>query len=346
MLIVLIILFILIAVLPLFVKPIEQNLELFLLVMGIATAIAGGMFTPTHLLLIFQDQFLYIITIAVFVVSLLFRVLESRVKAFVNFMLDHIPLKAIVFFLVVCLGLLSSVITAIIASLLLVEIISILPLDRESKVRVSIIACFSIGLGAVLTPIGEPLATIVTSKLHRDFSFMFQLLGGYSVAGVILLGLLSMFFVDGNWRARFNESDEILLIPEKEDIRTISLRTGKIFMFVVALELLGLGFKPVIDTYIIHWSNDLLYIANLVSAILDNATLAAAEIDPVMSTIQVKAILISLLVSGGMLVTGNIPNIVTAAKLKISMKKWAAIGLPVGAAFLAGYYLVLFVFHI
>lgn len=346
MLIVLIILFLLIAVLPLFVKPVEQNVEVFLLVMGIAVTLTSGMLTPGHILLIFQDQFLYIITAAVFVVSLVFRVLESHVKALVNSMLDHLPLQFIIFLLVVCLGLLSSIITAIIASLLLVEVVSILPLDRKNKTQVSVVACFSIGLGAVLTPIGEPLSTIVTSKLHQHFFYMIHLLGGYSVIGIILLGLLSAVFVDGNWRAKFSESDEVMVIPEKEDLGTIGIRTGKIFMFVVALELLGLGFKPVIDTYIIHWSNDLLYAANLMSAILDNATLAAAEIDPVMSTIQVKAILISLLVSGGMLVTGNIPNIITAAKLKISMKQWAVVGLPIGAIFLAGYYLVLFVLHI
>lgn len=346
MLLVLIILFILIAVLPLFVKQVEQNVEIFLLIMGIAAAAVSGMLTPAHLLLVFQDQFLYIITAAVFLVSLIFRVLEAHVKAFVNTLLDHLSLKLIVFLLVVCLGLISSIITAIIAALLLVEIVSILPLDNKSKVRVSVVSCFSIGLGAVLTPIGEPLATIVTSKLHQHFLYMFQLLGGYSIVGVVLLGLLSMVFVDENWRAKFSENDEVMVIPEKEDMRTIGIRTGKIFMFVVALELLGMGFKPVIDTYIIHWSNDLLYAANMVSAILDNATLAAAEIDPVMGTVQIKAILISLLVSGGMLVTGNLPNIVTAAKLKISMKQWAWVGLPIGAVLLVGYYLVLFVVHI
>ena len=171
---------------------------------------------------------------------------------------------------------------------------------------------------------------------------MFRLFGAEIIVGVLLLGLLGMFFADNNWRAKFGKGEELIFIPEKEDGKKIALRTAKIFMFVVSLMLLGYGFKPVIDTYIVHWGDNLLYAGNTVSAILDNATLAAAEISPAMSIVQIATILISLLVSGGMLVTGNIPNIVTAGKLKISMKEWAKFGLPVGLIFLAGYYVVLF----
>lgn len=340
MLVALIIIFVLIAVLPLFVKPVEQHIELFLMVTGFIAALVAHALTIPNIVTILSDRFLYIITVAVLVVSIVFRLLENKVKRFVDVLLNHLPLKLVVFLLITVLGLLSSVITAIIASLLLVEIVSILPIGRKNRVRISIIACFSIGLGAVLTPIGEPLSTIVTSKLGQDFLFMLRLFGIEIIAGVVLLGLLGMFFADNDWRARFSEGTEI--IPEKEDGKTIVLRTVKIFMFVVSLMLLGYGFKPVIDTYIVHWDNNLLYAGNMVSAILDNATLAAAEIGPAMSTMQIMTILISLLVSGGMLVTGNIPNIVTASKLRISMKEWAKFGLPVGLVFLLGYYIVLF----
>ena len=40
-----------------------------------------------------------------------------------------------------------------------------LPVSRGDKISVTVVACFSIGLGAVLTPLGEPLSTIATSKL-------------------------------------------------------------------------------------------------------------------------------------------------------------------------------------
>ena len=44
-----------------------------------------------------------------------------------------------------------------------------------------ILACFSIGLGAALTPIGEPLATITISKLNEDFFYLIKLIGTIKV---------------------------------------------------------------------------------------------------------------------------------------------------------------------
>lgn len=336
----LLILFLLIAILPLFVKPIEKHIELFLMGMGIAAAVIAKVMTTANILAIFEDRFLYIITAAVFIISLVFRIFESHVHKCIDILLDHLSLKLIVFLMIVLLGLLSSIITAIIASLLLIEIVTILPLSRRDRIRISIIACFSIGLGAVLTPIGEPLSTIVTSRLGQDFLLILRLLGLKITIGVFLLGILGTFFADNNWRVKYGEGNEI--VPEKENLKTIAMRTVKIFMFVVSLMLLGCAFKPVIDTYIIHWDSNLLFAGNMVSAILDNATLAAAEISVKMSRFQIETILISLLVSGGMLVTGNIPNIVTAGKLKISMREWAIFGVPVGLVFLIGYYVVLF----
>lgn len=343
---ILIILFVCIAILPMFLKPVENNVELFLFFMGIVTAAVAGAISPQNITHILENPFLYIITAAVFFISLLFGLLENRVTSVVEFMVEHFRVRVIIFLIIVILGLLSSIMTAIVASLLLVEMLTVLPIERKSKVRVSVVACFSIGLGAVLTPIGEPLATIVTSKLHQSFLYMLELLGGYSIVGVILLGILGMFLVPERWRDPSVIEQDMALEREKEDLKAISIRSGKIFLFVVGLDLLGLGFKPVIDAYIIHWSTNLLYAVNTVSAILDNATLAAAEVDPVMTTVQIKAVLISLLISGGMMVTGNIPNIVTASKLNIRMKQWAVIGLPIGVVFLVGYYLVIFVFHI
>jgi len=60
---------------------------------------------------------------------------------------------------------------------------------------------------------------------------------------------------------------------------------------------------------------------NMVSAILDNVTLTASEISPAMSMVQIQAALMGLLISGGMLIPGNIPNIISARKLVISSKE-------------------------
>jgi predicted cation transporter len=53
--------------------------------------------------------------------------------------------------------------------------------------------------------------------------------------------------------------------------------------------------------------------------------------------------LMGLLISGGMLIPGNIPNIISAGKLKIGSGAWARIGVPFGLSLLIVYYVILFV---
>ena len=80
----------------------------------------------------------------------------------------------------------------------------------------------------------------------------------------------------------------------------------------------------------------------MISAVLDNATLAAAEISPQMDVLQIEAILMGLLVSGGMLIPGNIPNIIAASKLRISSTEWAKVGVPFGLVVMVIFYVILF----
>ena len=104
-----------------------------------------------------------------------------------------------------------------------------------------VIACFSIGFGAALTPVGEPLSTIAVSKLagephYAGFFFLLRLLGTWVIPAVFGLGLL---------------------------------------------------------------------------------------------------------IAGGMLVPGNIPNIICANKLAIKSSEWARIGVPLGRALMIGCFLAL-----
>jgi len=170
------------------------------------------------------------------------------------------------------------------------------------------------------------------------------MLGPYVIPGVVLLAVLGMFAVH-DWRRDKSITIE-QVDPEKQTYKSVLLRTVKIFAFIVALELLGAGFRPFIDQFIVSLSDLALYLLNMLSAILDNATLAAAEISPKMHPDQIKTVLMSLLISGGMLITGNIPNIVTAGRLKIRFKDWAKFALPLGAGMMVVYYVVSFVLHI
>ncbi len=69
----------------------------------------------------------------------------------------------------------------------------------------------------------------------------------------------------------------------RESIRDVVIRAGKVYLFIMALVFLGEGFKPLILEYIIQIPSEGLYWVNIVSAVLDNATLAAAEIGPQLS---------------------------------------------------------------
>ena len=80
-------------------------------------------------------------------------------------------------------------------------------------------------------------------------------------------------------------------------LKRVPLRVFVFFVIVIlGLELLGAGFKPLIDTYIISLDSRLLYFINMISAVLDNATLAAAEISIKMTPIQIESVLMGLLI--------------------------------------------------
>ncbi|MDP4092097.1 MAG: DUF1646 family protein [Bacillota bacterium] len=325
-------------ILPFSLKIVEQNLEVFLFIMGISAVIISGTFSSKLFEEILQNRFLYFITIAVFVSSILFRLLKNVIRSFINKILVLMPLKIFVMLLIIVLGLASSVITAIIAALILVEIINLLPVNRGERIHIDIIACFAIGLGAVLTPVGEPLSTVVVTKMNTDFMYLIREVGIYIIPGIIILGLVGFFYIR-NGSINTDLPDEI---EEEETYKDSFIRTGKIFLFVLALELLGTGFKPLVDMYVIQLKSWLLYWINMISAILDNATLTAAEVSNKMSSLQIQAVLMGLLVSGGMLIPGNIPNIISAGKLRIKSKEWARLGVPLGLGIMSVYFGIIF----
>jgi predicted cation transporter len=265
------------------------------------------------------------------------RAIVSLVKKF--------SVPGIIFGLIVILGFISSLISAILASILLVEIICALPLDRGSKIDITVVACFAIGLGAALTPLGEPLSTIVVAKLsgaphYAGFDFLIRILGIYIIPAVILLGVIGVVLYKRGTRA-VTEVSECHL--QRETIRQVVIRAGKVYLFIMALVFLGEGFKPVVLDYVIRIPGEGLYWVNIVSAVLDNATLAAAEIGPGLSVQQIKSAVMGLIIAGGMLIPGNIPNIIAAGKLEITSKEWAKRGVPLGLVLMVCFFGILFI---
>jgi len=353
---------------PFMVKKIEHNLEAFLFVMGVLAVTISSFYSKEALEALgysehqmeligwnmeivmeaVKEPIIKGIVPAVLVAGLLFHYGRSYAQKGMNSLTQVVPAKIIVFLIVVILGLSSSIITAIIASLLLVELMNCMPFERQTKINLIIIACFSIGLGAVLTPVGEPLSTIAITKLQGEpynagFFFLFNQLAIYIIPGCLAMGLLAMFFTGKAKAMECKASEE-----EDGGLKDVVVRAIKVYIFVMALLLLGAGMKVVIDKYMLGISPQILYWVNMISAILDNATLTAAELSPAMSMTQIQAVLMGLLISGGMLIPGNIPNIISAGKLGISSKEWAKLGVPLGLILMAGYFVWIFFipFHI
>ena len=172
-------------------------------------------------------------------------------------------------------------------------------------------------------PLGEPLGTIAVAALKADFWYLARLLGPLVVAGIVIVGVVSLFLP-----ARYGHS--LKVDAHNDSWNEVLLRAGKVYMFVAGLVGLSWGLRPLVDEYITRMPQWALFWANSISAIVDNATLTAAEIGPSLAPNQQRAILMGLLISGGMLIPGNIPNIVAAGRLGISSREWAKVGLIAG----------------
>ena len=185
---------ILVLFMPFTVKIVERNLEVFLFIMGVAAIIISQVANKELILKGLEDPIF--ITLAVLVAGLLFKWFQNPMEKGILGASKAIPFRVFVALFVIILGLISSIITAIIAAIVLVAVVSVLRIDRKSSIRLVILACYSIGLGAVLTPIGEPLSTIATSKLNEEFLYLFKLLAIDIIPGVVIFGILAAMLVN------------------------------------------------------------------------------------------------------------------------------------------------------
>ena len=336
-------LILLVLLLPLTLHKVEENLELFLFICG-AVAVSVSQQWSGHLILTaLQDPIK--ITAAVLIAGLLFRQFNATLQRLTLKAVQKLGLRWTVFLIVFTLGMLSSLITAIIAALVLAEVVVMLPLSRRQRIRTTVLACFSIGMGAVLTSIGEPLGTIVISKLagpphNAGFFYLIEHLGLLVLVGVTLVSALAMFVHADHRTPGAHATDT----QEDRSFKTIILRAGKVYLFVMALVLLGDGLKPLALRTISRLSDNWLYWINTLSAVLDNATLAAIEITPTISNRSLTFLLMSLIISGGIMIPGNIPNIICASKLGIKSKEWVKQACVLGVALMVGYFVVLHLF--
>ncbi len=322
----------LVLLLPLTWRRVEHNIEIFLFLMGAAATTVASLWSVRLLLEAVEAP--WKITAVVLGVGLVFHALRDRFDRLLRAVQRSLPARLLAFLVVAVLGLASSVVTAIIASLVLVEVVHVLRLERKEELRLTVLACYSIGLGAALTPVGEPLSAIVTLKMHAGFWYIGGLVGGYIGVGILAASVLAACLKPRRG------TDSLVDTQRRQTLKDVFLRAIRVYAFIAALVLLGTGVTPLVDRYIVNLPAPLLFWANSVSAILDNATLAAAEIGPALSGRQIAAALLGLLISGGMLIPGNVPNIIAANRLKIGSSEWARYAVPVGLAMMSACFLV------
>jgi predicted cation transporter len=319
---------ILVAVLvgPVLVKPVERNIEIFFLAAGALAATFGGQLGWPLLHAAIREPLA--LTAAVLIFGAAARLARPFLDRTIERLLKVVDPRWIYFGLIVVLGLLSSIITAVIAALILVEAVALLNLDRGSEVVAVVLACFAIGLGAALTPVGEPLGTIAIAALHADFWYLVRLLGPMVLIGIAIVGVLSLSLPTAR-------GGSLKAVHELDTWWTIAMRAARVYVFVAGLVGLSWGMRPLVEAYISHLPDAALFWLNTVSAVVDNATLTAAEIGPALSPAQQRCVLMGLLISGGMLIPGNIPNIVAAGRLGITSSEWARVGLTIGLPLMA-----------
>ena len=317
----------------------EEQLEIFLFCLGVLAATASHCWSWQ----LVKEAITHPITItlAVLITGILFNHFKDKITMFIESVASKFGLKKTIFFAVLILSFLSSITTAIIAALVLCEVVACLRLNRKDCLKVIVMGCFGIGMGAVLTRIGEPLSVIVIDKLSgaphfAGFFFLSKLLWPYIIPAIL-------FFAYKASRIS-GEQNKTKLHLEKETSADILIRAAKIYLFIMALVLFGEGLSPLARATIQKLPPNILYWANSLSAILDNATLAAAEIVPEMTTAQIEFLLLALIVSGGFLIPGNIPNIICASKFRIKSSDWARRALPLGIGVMLIFFIILNIF--
>lgn len=317
---------------PLAVHWIERHIEVYVVAVGvIATILAGGAGAD----LIHEALTAPImITIAVIVAAILFRETREALDRGFERMRSRMPRAVLTAITIFVLAMFSSIITAIVAALVLVEIVGLLHIHEERRTEVVVAGCFAIGLGAVLTPVGEPLSTLAAHALGLHFATLFFWLGPWVIPGVAASSILAGYFARGDYF-------EAPAGPHaRETLLDIAFQGAKVFGFVAGLVLISEAYAPIARQFVPMLNDAALFWANTISAVLDNATLVALEVHG-MTLARARDVILALLISGGMLIPGNIPNVVSAGALRIASRDWARIAIPIGLVMLGIYFALL-----
>src|SRR5271154_5411489 len=116
---------------PLAIHFIERNIEAYCLIIGIVAVTLGGIWT-VHLVKQAVTEPLEI-SAAVVVAGLIFNLLRSRFDRFFARLRGNVSRPILTFLSIFVIAMLSSLITAIVAALVLVETVGLLRLQGEQR---------------------------------------------------------------------------------------------------------------------------------------------------------------------------------------------------------------------
>lgn len=329
-------------VMPLSVRWVESHLELFLLAVGaVAVTVSGGWSGELVRKTLSAPVYVSFIVVVVSVIfnnysRYIFRVLF----AFFRTLEPRYSFALLVFLL----GMVSSLVSVTVAALVLAEVLQVVNLEHDTTVKITVFACYAIALGAVLTPLAEPMGLVINSALagpphNADFFFLLRHFFGWITPAICGLAVAA-----GYCARHAGTTMQMHIREDKENYTSILRRTLHIYMFVAALTLISAGLRPLAQSTITHLGGKVLFLANAVSVIIDNATLAAIEILPTISQTDLVYMVIGLAAFGSMLVQGNLPNIVAAEKLGIKSREWARVAVPTGLVLMGAYFVLLSIF--
>jgi predicted cation transporter len=317
---------------PIIIPMIEQNIELYMLAVGLVAIALSDVPSGEPIRSALRQPIA--IALAVLLAGIIFRQTRIKLDEAFGWLRSRMRRPLLTGLSIFLLAMISCLITSIIAALVLAEIAGLLNLHDGRREKVVVAGCFAIGLGSALTPAGGPVSTLAAHALNSGFFGLFTLLAKWVVPGVLALSILAGFFATGEYY-------EAPPGPHvRETLLDVFFQGVKIFGFIAGLVLIGEAYASLARQIVPRLSDTALFWLNTISALLDNATLMALEAHAV-DAARARAILLALLVSGGMLIPGNIPNVIAAGILNIRSGAWARAAIPIGIVTLGIYFAAL-----
>jgi predicted cation transporter len=324
---------------PVVSRAIEERIEIFFLAIGLlAMTLAGAWRWEVASR---AAQVPLGITLAVIVADVVFGRVRGLMDRALGWIQARVARPLLCGGAVFVIALLSAMLTAIVAALMLAELVELIRLGPRARLRVTVAGCFAIGLGSSLTPLGGPLSTLAASGLGMGFGGLFAMLAPYVLPGMLACAIVAGLFASSDDGASAAAAAPTVVLI-RESVVLALLRGLEVYVFIAGLVLVGVAFAPLAARYVPMLGRSALYWANTISAAMDNATLVALEVHA-MDPARAREAIIALLVAGGMLIPGNIPNIVAAATLRIGAGDWAKVGIPMGLVLLGIYFALLHV---